>query len=175
MAEEFKEQYTKTRFIRRRKAKEGETAPDYERSAKSQHSRIRTLKAVFRWFAITKITTSNPFASIKTPELGRPEVKYVRREEIAAFFAWLRKRFPKCEMPVLFFSVKALAGCRLEDICQLESSQLRDGRLEFAANQTKNRSERCAVLSKEVYKAFKILQGTVLSLRELPGRIAHSE
>jgi hypothetical protein len=51
----------------------------------------------------------------------------------------------------LFFSVKVLTACRLEDICQLRSKQLADGRLVFEADQTKNRSERYAILPANLF------------------------
>src|SRR5262249_38214347 len=76
---------------------------------------------------------------------------YVKQDDLAAFFRWLAARFPGWRMPVMFFSVKALTGCRLQDICGLRSDQLRDGRLVFAADATKNRSERHAVLPPALY------------------------
>jgi hypothetical protein len=44
-----------------------------------------------------------------------------------------------------------MTGCRLEDICHLRSSQLQDGRLVFAPDQTKNRSARYAPQPADVY------------------------
>ena len=93
----------------------------------------------------------NPFEKIAPPELDRHEVKYVREGDITGFFAWLGERFPGWSMPRLFFSVKALTACRLEDICHLRSDQLQDGRLVFSANITKNRSERYAILPDDLY------------------------
>ena len=43
---------------------------------------------------------------------------------------------PGWAMPRLFFSVKAVTGCRLEDVCSLLSVQLQDGRLVFPADIT---------------------------------------
>jgi hypothetical protein len=54
-------------------------------------------------------------------------------------------------MPHLFFTVKALTACQLEDICSLRSEQLQEGRLVFEAEQTKNRSERYAILPADIY------------------------
>ncbi len=151
MASDFKVKYGGGTFTRKRVITEGKTAERYERRKKSLDSRIRTLKAVFGWFVSLRLVNANPFEKVTPPELDRHEVKYVRREDTTAFFLWLAERFPGWAMPRLFFSVKALTACRLEDICHLRSDQLQDGRLVFAADQTKNRSERYAILPKDVY------------------------
>lgn len=135
MANEFKTKYASTRFTRKQKLKEGEQAEAFPRKAKSLDSRIRTLKAVFAWFKTPLLFVStNPFENVSQPELDRNEVKYVRQSDISDFFAWLEKRYPGWAMPQSFFSVKALTGCRLEDICSLRSAQLQDGRLVFPAD-----------------------------------------
>jgi integrase len=62
-------------------------------------------------------------------------------------------------MPRLFFSVKAATGCRLQDLCELRSSQVQDGRVVFSADTTKNRSERPAVLPADLYAALDAQKG----------------
>jgi len=37
--------------------------------------------------------------------------------------------------------VKALSACRLDDLCNIRSSQLQDGRIVFGADVAKDRSE----------------------------------
>jgi integrase len=86
-------------------------------------------------------------------------VKYVREEDITDFFHWLGKEFSAWRMPSLFFTVKAMTGCRLDDLCSLRSSQLQDGRLIFPADATKNRSERYAVLPKDIYDELEAYKG----------------
>jgi integrase len=65
-----------------------------------------------------------------------------------------RSAIPAGRCPGCSFSVKAVTGCRLEDVCSLRSSQLQDVRLVFAADITKNRSERYAILPADLYAAF---------------------
>ena len=168
MAGDFKVKYAAGRFTRKRVVKEGEKAPDYARRAKSLDSRLRSLKAVFGWLASLRLVNANPFEKVAPPELDRHEVKYVRKEDTAAFFRWLAERFPGWAMPKLFFSVKALTACRLEDICQLRSEQLRDGRLVFTADTTKNRSERYAILPAELYAALDAYKGDVYLWERYP-------
>ncbi len=151
MAGDFKTKYAAGQFSRKRKVREGEAAPAYDRKAKSLDSRIRSLKAIFGWFKSLRLVDTNPFAGVTGPELDRHEVKYVREGDVQAFFDWLEARYPGWAMPRIFFSVKAATACRLEDICRLRSSQLQDGRLVFTADTTKNRSERYAPLPADLY------------------------
>jgi len=70
----------------------------------------------------------------------RHEVKYVRQSDLGDFIPWLADAV----------SVKALTACYLEDIRTLLSDQLRDGRWDFTAETTKNRSEWPALLPPEL-------------------------
>jgi integrase len=159
MAGDFKPRYAGTRFTRKRKVAGGEAAASYQRKLKSLDSRIRTLKATFSWFKSLRLVDANPFEKVTGPELDRHEVKYVKPGDVSEFFDWLDGRWPGWEMPKLFFTVKALTGCRLDDLCNLRAGQLQDGRLVFAADQTKNRSERYAPLSGDVYAALTAYAG----------------
>lgn len=159
MAGEFKVKYASTKFVRKRKLREGEVAPAYQRKPKSVDGRIRTLKAVFAWFESLGLVDANPFECIPPPALDRHEVKYVRPGDVSEFYEWLGRRYPDWDMPKLFFTVKALAGCRLEDLCRIRSDQLVDGRLVFAADVTKNRSERYAPLPTDVFHALFAYRG----------------
>jgi site-specific recombinase XerD len=159
IAGDFKTKYGKGTFTRKRKAKEGDGSPRRARKAKSLDGRIRTLKAVFGWFQHLRLVNDNPFEKVAPPELDRHEVKYVREADVGEFFGWLEQRYPGWRMPHLFFSVKAATACRLEDICHLRSTQLQDGRLVFTAAQTKNRSERYALLPAEVYAELEAYKG----------------
>lgn len=151
MAEEFKGKYDRGRFTRKRVLAEGETAPEYSRKKKSLDSRIRSLKAIFGWFKKLRVVEENPFEGVESPKMDRHEVKHVSEDDVAGFFEWIEERYPDWPMPRMFFSVKALTGCRLDDICNLKSNQLQDGRLLFTADTTKNRSERYAILPPDLY------------------------
>jgi integrase len=156
------------RFSRKKRLAKGETAPAYDRTTKSLDSRIRTLKAVFGWFVSLRLLEANPFENVAAPELDRHEVKYVREGDVSAFFAWMEDRFPDWPMPRLFFSVKAVTACRLEDICQLRSTQLQDGRLVFTADTTKNRSERYAILPVDLYAQLDAYKGQTFLWERYP-------
>jgi site-specific recombinase XerD len=159
MAGDFKTKYASGRFSRKKNLKKGEQAPAYRRKTKSLDSRVRTLKAVFSWLLRLRLVESNPFEKVEQPELDRHEVKYVRQGDVDAFFGWLDERYPGWAMPRLFFSVKAVTACRLEDICHLRSAQLQDGWLVFTADTTKNRSERYALLPADLYAELEAYRG----------------
>lgn len=167
MAEDFKRKYANSTFTRK-PAKKGEIVPVYVRTPKSLDSRIRTLKAVFGWFQQLRLVDANPFAKVAPPEMDRHEVKYVKQEDLADFLAWLEGRYPGWRMPQLFFTVKALTACRLQDICGLHSKQLREGRLVFGADQTKNRSERYAILPVDIYADLDAYKGSVFLWERYP-------
>lgn len=141
------------------------------RSVKSLDSRIRTLKAVFGWFKVFRLVDENPFEKVTAPELDRHEVKYVRESDIVEFFKWMNERFPGWEMPRLFFTVKAMTACRLEDICFLRSDQLEDGRLVFTADTTKNRSERYAALPADLYEKLNAYKGETYLWERYPAEL----
>lgn len=171
MAGDFKTKYAKGRFSRKRRLKAGEAAPDYARRAKSLDSRIRTLKAVFAWLVKLRLVDANPFAAVAPPELDRHEVKYVREGDVGHFFEWLDARYPGWRMPALFFTVKALTGCRLDDLCSLRSAQLQDGRVVFPADATKNRSERYAVLPADVFAELDAYRGPAWLWERYPAEL----
>lgn len=168
IAADFKTKYANGQFTCKRKIAKDEKALVYSRSTKSLDSRIRTLKAVFAWFKTLRLVDENPFEKIASPELDRHEVKYVRESDISEFFEWVIKRFPGWEMPHLFFTVKAMTACRLEDICSIRSSQLEDGRLVFTADTTKNRSERYAVLPEDLYAKLDAYKGETFLWERYP-------
>jgi integrase len=171
MAGEFKTKYANGRTIRKKRLKKGEKAKGHPRRPETLDSRLRMLKASFGWLRKLQLVDSNPFEHVTLPELDRHEVKYVRQEDVGHFFTWLEERYPGWQMPRLFFSVKAVTGCRLEDACSLRSSQLQDGRLVFAADITKNRSERYAILPADLYAALDAYKGKAFLWERYPAEL----
>lgn len=150
IAADFKRKYSEGTFTRKRKVKAGESAPTYTRSAKSVRTRLIALKAVWEWFKRERLAADNPFAEVSLPKVDR-QVKYVTKDDVSGFFDWLRQRYPDWGMPVLFFRVKALTACRLNDLCGLASADVRDGGIHFPAPLVKNRRGRFAHLPKDLY------------------------
>jgi integrase len=171
MAGDFKTKYAKGVTVRKKNLKEGEQAKAHKRRPETLDSQLRMLKAAFGWLVKLRLVGSNPFDKVEMPELDRREVKFVRQEDVGDFFDWLEKRYPDWPMPQLFFSVKAATACRLEDVCSLRSEQLQDGRLVFTAEQTKNRSERYAILPADLYADLDAYKGPVYLWERYPAEL----
>jgi site-specific recombinase XerD len=171
IAGDFKTKYAKGVTIRKKNLKEGEKAKAHRRRPETLDSQLRMLKAAFGWLVKLRLAEANPFEKVEQPELDRREVKFVHQEDVGHFFDWLEERYPGWAMPRLFFSVKAATACRLEDVCSLRSDQLRDGRLVFAADITKNRSERYALLPADVYAALDAYKGPTYLWERYPAEL----
>lgn len=159
-AEEFKVKYGQGLYTRKRKLKKDEVAPLYGRKAKSLDTRIRTLKAVFEHMLSMHppIVKDNPFSNVSAPKLDK-EVKLIQKTDVSDVFDWLNKRYPEWSMPLLFFRVKALTGCRLDDLCSLPSSAVADGGITFPGNTAKHRKGHYAKLPDDVFKELKLYKG----------------
>lgn len=170
-ANDFKTKYANGHTVRKKKLKKGEIAPAHKRRPETLDSRLRMLKASFGWFLRLRLVDKNPFEKVTLPDLDRHEVKYVRHADVGHFFGWLDARYPGWPMPRLFFSVKAVTGCRLEDVCSLRSEQLQDGRIVFPADITKNRSERYALLPAALYKELDAYKGKTYLWERYPAEL----
>jgi integrase len=132
---------------------------------------VRSVKATFAWFKRLKMVDKNAFEEVPQPELDRHEVRYVKAEDLEHFYNWLGERYPGWTMPQLFFQVKALSGCRLDDLCHIRSEQIQDGRIVFPADVTKNRSERYATLPMDVLNALEGYRGKTYLWERYPAEL----
>ncbi len=117
----------------------------------SQHtvfSMVRGFSALWQNWFVDKlgICPGNPWQRVEPPKTDKIEVKVIDDDTLTHFLGWLDERFGEWQLPRLFLEAKAVTGCRLKDLCSVESSQLRDGRLHFRADQTKGRKARSVVL-----------------------------
>jgi integrase len=92
------------------------------------------------------VCPGNPWADVEPPKTDKIEVKVIDDDTLTHFLGWLDKRFSGWELPRLFLETKAVTGCRLMDLCGLESAQLKGGRLHFRAEQRKGRKAMSVVL-----------------------------
>ncbi len=116
-----------------------------------------------RWFiAECSLVSSNPWGGVERPRADRPDPRYLRPDEEEAFLKWLESRWPSWKLPVLFFRVKGLLGCRITELCALPTANLKDdNRLLFEAPSTKGRRTRWAVLPAEVHQELRDYAGPV--------------
>jgi integrase len=130
-------------------------------SAHTLFNLIRGFRSLWQAWFIEElgVCAENPWAEVSQPKTDKLEVRSIDDETLTRFLAWIEKKYSGWELPRLFLETKAMTGCRLMDICVLESSQLRDGRLHFQADQTKGRKGRSVPLPPELYAKLEALKG----------------
>jgi integrase len=105
------------------------------------------------------ICPDNPWKDVALPKTDKAEVRVIGDDTLEHFLGWLDERFSGWELPRLFIETKAVTGGRLMDLCGVESSQLRDGRLHFRAEQTEGRKARSLPLPAELYARLEAIKG----------------
>ncbi|MBX9582548.1 MAG: hypothetical protein K2X87_19760 [Gemmataceae bacterium] len=93
------------------------------------------------------------------PKTDKIEVQVIGDDTLTHLMGWLDVRYAGWPLPRLFLEAKAVTGCRLMDLCGVESAQLRDGRLHFRADQTKGRKARSVPLPPELFAALDAVKG----------------
>ena len=140
------------------------TTPTRRKKLPSQHtvfSMVRGFSALWQGWFIDKlgICPGNPWQRVEPPKTDKIEVKVIEDDTLTDFLNWLDERFQGWEFPRLFLETKAVTGCRLMDLCSVESSQLRDGRLQFKPEQTKGRKARSIPLPDDLAKRLDAIKG----------------
>jgi len=140
------------------------TAPARRKKVRSGHTAVSVIDAVSaifqKWLLDElKITPNNPFAHVKPPKTDKPEVMIASDEVLANFDRWLTERFGDWQLPKLFFAIKELTGCRVQDVCSLTSKQLKGWRLHFPADVTKGRKARAVPLPGDLFAALDAIKG----------------
>jgi integrase len=138
--------------------------PTRRKKLPSQHtvfSLVRGFSALWQSWFVEKlgICPGNPWAQVEPPKTDKIEVKVIEDDTLAHFLEWIDTRFSGWELPRLFLETKAVTGCRLADLCGIESSQLRDGRLHFRPDQTKGRKARSVLLPAELAVKLDAIKG----------------
>lgn len=150
MAEAWKRTFTTT------KTRRGELP-----SPHTVFSLVRGFRALWQnWFIEQlDICPGNPWEDVTPPKTDKPEVRVIDEAVLADFLRWIDDRYSGWALPRLFLETKAVTGCRLMDLCEVKSAQLRDGRLEFRAEQTKGRKARSVPLPPGLYARLEEFKG----------------
>lgn len=138
MAKRFARLYAVTPY-KRGKASD---AKEYRRSAQTVFSTVANLSIVWNHFAELNLVTENPWTKVKRTRPPKRVPTVPGEGDIKAMFDWLETRYPGWELMRLFIEVKMLAGCRLNDLCQLRSDQIRGEILVILPEQDKTNRER---------------------------------
>ena len=145
----------------------------HARKPRTIDSRLRKLRVIWsRWFIQElEYFKDNPWQQVSPPKLEKFSPRYLTPEEIQGFFAWISERWQGWRLPVLLFTVKSFLGNRILELCSLTSDQLQEGRVVFAADETKGRKERKALLPQEVYAELKALAGRTYVWEAFPAQL----
>ncbi|MDB5308637.1 MAG: hypothetical protein JWO38_2839 [Gemmataceae bacterium] len=158
-AQRWCNQYLSGTFTRQK----GKDAKSYTRSPRTLHARVRKLRAMWGKYVMKRlrVATANPWKEVDLPRIDQLPVRTLTADQVAKFFKWIEERWLGWELPTLFWSVKAVTGCRLGDLCSLRTESLRDGKLTFMAGTAKARRQRVAVLPPDLFDALKRIAGTL--------------
>jgi integrase len=140
------------------------STPTRRKELPSQHtvfSLVRGYSALWQSWFVDKlgICPGNPWQSVEPPKTDKIEVKVIEDDTLTHFLGWLDQRFSGWQLPRLFLETKAVTGCRLADLCGIESAQLRDGRLHFKPEQTKGRKARNILLPPDLAAGLEAIKG----------------
>jgi integrase len=191
LAKEFKAEYLDRKYTRRkpkpvpppaqpgqgkRRGPKPKPRPEpvaHTRKPRTLEARIRKLRVIWgRWFIKeSEYLKENPWEAVALPKLEKLSPRYLKAEEITAFFNWLSARWQGWRLPVLFFTVKSFLGNRILELCCLRSEQLEEGRIVFPADKVKGRKERKALLPPDVYAELKALAGPTFVWEVFPAQL----
>jgi integrase len=131
------------------------------KSERTVAGNLTNLSIVYgRWWRDTcKILDIDPFSDVALPKLDKPAPRLIETEEQEKFLAWLRKRWHGWRMPLLFLDIKAAIGCRISELAELPSANLKDGRVIFVAETTKGRKQRAPKLPAHLFAELKAVAG----------------
>lgn len=135
-------------------------AKRYPRSKKTVENAVRRLSALWEKMK-SKYITSNPWEHVKRPTVPKTLPSVPTEDEVQAFFNWLETRHPGWLLPRLFVEVKALSGCRLNDLCQVQSWQFDPIKhtITIQPNQDKTHRERAIPLPADLAAALDKAKG----------------
>lgn len=157
VAKQFRRRYATSGFKRSDK----EDARVYPRSAKTVENALRRLSGLWSHLKKLGYATTNPWEDIPRPTVPKKAPVVPTEDDVTQFFTWLDTKFPGWEVPRLFVEVKALSGCRLNDLCQVLSCQLdvKTKTLTIRAEQDKTHRERVIPLPDDLVKRLAAIKG----------------
>lgn len=156
-AKVFKSQWMMGTFKRAK----GDDAQSYARKPSSLNSYLRKLRSIWGEWLIKqfRLVTANPWLLVKDAEEDDRITEFPPEEVFVAFHQWVGAQYPGWDLPVLFLQTKLHMGCRLFDLCAVQSSQLANGCLTMDPSITKARNFRRVKLPADLYAKLHALKG----------------
>lgn len=155
VAQRFARVYALEPFRRSRSS----TARTYTRSAQTVYNTIAALSIAWNHFLDRGYAKENPWERVKRPKLPKRLPALPAEAAFTVLDKWLDSRFPGWTLPKVFVAVKMVSGCRLNDLCQVRSDQLRDGVLTIRPDQDKTHRERQIPLPESLVVALDAIKG----------------
>ncbi len=136
-------------------------AQEFKRKPTTLAFYLRQLSAIWSQFIDLGYVQLNPWKSVRKPQTDKVRKAVPEEDEIDHFFAWVNARYRGWERLHALLELKAISGCRSQDVCQLRSDQLINGRVVWTAEQVKQREGRAVLLPDDLYAELKRLAGPV--------------
>lgn len=164
LAEQFALAHAADKFRRTK----DDTGTERPRSAEAVRTTLRNLSVLWNRMRgkSLRLVTENIWTNVTRPKKEKKLPRVPPEESFDKLDEWLLKRFPGPDgkgwpLMQLFIDVKSLAGCRLNDLCQIKSSQFdpRTASLLITPEQDKTNQERRVVLPRELAAKLDQMKG----------------
>jgi integrase len=131
----------------------------YMRSDKTVNNSIHFLSCLWSRLQQMGYATANPWETVPRPEPAKKAPTAPTEADVTNFFAWLDAK--NWEFMSVFLRVKAVAGCRTADLCQVEAHQFnpKTHTLTILATQDKTNRQRAIPLPEELSKRLNAIKG----------------
>ncbi|MBP3954933.1 hypothetical protein J8F10_06515 [Gemmata sp. G18] len=136
-------------------------AKEFKRSPTTLLFYLRQLSAVWNQFIELGYAKENPWKAVRKPQVDKVRKAVPTEDTMTQFFAWVKGRYPDWHALHAFLDLKSLAGCRLKDICVLDSNQVKAGRVVWTAAQVKQREGRSVLLPDDLSQTLTRVAGAV--------------
>ncbi|MBM3982932.1 MAG: hypothetical protein FJ304_22205 [Planctomycetes bacterium] len=155
IAKDFLKALRTTKFTKSKK----EGAKEYTRTPNTIASTRRLLLCLWNHLLTLNLATSNPWDEIAPVAVPKLAPTAPTEKDIDQFFEWLDGK--GWELLSVFFRVKALACCRTNDLCQVESHQFnpKTRTLTIKPSDDKTNRERIFPLPKDLSNRLNKLKG----------------
>ncbi len=161
-AARFAKKYAASPY-RRSKSEEGELRP---RGATTVQTTLRNLSVIWSRLKKLRLVAGNVWAEVERPRAPKKLPRIPSEDAITYFYGWLDQRFPGpdekgWELIKTFIDVKSLAGCRLNDLCQVKTWQFdpKTGTVLITPDQDKTYQERRITLPPQLVEQLDRLRG----------------
>lgn len=161
-AERLAKEYTLGQY-RRSKSNAGALR---SRGSETVRTALRNLTIIWKRLKRLRLVADDVWADVGRPRVPKTLPRIPSEDAVSHFCAWLDRRLPGpdgkgWELVKTFIDVKSLAGCRLNDLCQVETRQFdpKAGTVVITPDQDKTYQGRHIALPAHLVEALDQLKG----------------